>query len=131
MEDYLASRASEAQMPDCRALISLLGGVTGAQPTMWGPSIVGFGSYRYQYQSGRTGESCVTGFAVRGRELVVYLVAEGKDQAQLLEKLGPCRTGKSCLYVKRLADLDLGVLERLVAGAVAEVRRRYPAARGA
>ena len=118
-------------MPDCRALISLLGRVTGAQPTMWGPSIVGFGSYRYQYESGRTGESCVTGFAVRGRELVVYLVAEGKDQAQLLEKLGPCRTGKSCLYTSGWPTSTWGSSRGSLRARLPRFRRRYPAARGA
>ena len=126
IDAYIADRASEAQASDCRELISMLGRITGARPKMWGPSIVGFGSYRYRYESGRTGEACLVGFAIRGRELVVYLVAEGKDQAKLLSKLGPHRMGKSCLHIKRLADLDLGVLEKLVAGSVAEVKRRYP-----
>lgn len=129
--DYIASRASDAQKPDCQALLALLGKVTGEKPKMWGPSIVGFGSYHYEYESGRTGESALTGFAIRGKELVVYLVADGKDVAMLLPKLGPHKMSKSCLYIKRLADLDLGVLEKLVAGSVAEVRRRYPAGVGA
>lgn len=125
--DYIDSRASDAQKPDCRALLALLGKVTGERPRMWGPSIVGFGSYHYIYESGRTGESALTGFAIRGRELVVYLMADARDAARLLPKLGPHKIGKSCLYFKRLADLDLGVLEQLVAGSVAEVRRRHPA----
>lgn len=127
VDAYIAGRASEAQASDCRELISLLGRITGERPKMWGPSIVGFGSYQYRYESGRTGESCLTGFAIRGRDLVVYLVAEGKDQAKLRSRLGPHRMGKSCLYIKRLADLDLGVLERLVAGSVTELKRRHPA----
>lgn len=92
---------------------------------MWGSSIVGFGSYRYPLSSGKLGESCATGFAVRGSELVVYLVAEGVDQPALLAKLGKHKFGKSCLYFKRLADLDQHVLEQLVTGALAEVERRY------
>lgn len=131
VEDYVASRASDAQKSDCRTLLALLGKLTGEKPRMWGPSIVGFGSYHYKYESGRSGESALTGFAIRGRELVVYLVADGKDQAELLPKLGPHKLGKSCLYIKRLADLDPGVLQKLVAGSVAEVRRRYPAGGGA
>ena len=101
--------------------------VTRQPPKMWGPSIVGYGSYRYTYDSGRTGESCLTGFAVRGKEVVVYLVAEGRDQEALLSKLGKHKMGKSCLYFKRLADLDTKVLEALVAGSVAELRRRHAA----
>lgn len=127
VDDYLASRASAEQRADCEALMKLLGKVTGEGPRMWGPSIVGYGAYRYRYDSGRTGESCATGFAIRGKELVVYLTAEGKGQAALLAKLGKHKMGKSCLYFKRLADLDAGVLEKLVAGSVAELRRRYPA----
>jgi hypothetical protein len=92
---------------------------------MWGPSIVGYGVYRYTYESGRSGEMPLVGFAIRGRELVVYLTAGSEAQRALLAELGPHRMGKSCLYVKRLADLDAGVLERLVVGSVGEVRRRH------
>ncbi len=92
---------------------------------MWGPSIVGFGSYKYRYESGRTGESSLTGFAIRGKELVVYLAAESSEQIALLSRLGPHKIGKSCLYFKRLADLDAQVLEQLVSGSVAELKRRH------
>ena len=125
IDEYLASRASAAQLSDCKALIALLQRVTGQAPRMWGPSIVGFGSYRYPLASGKTGESCATGFAVRGKELVVYLVAEAPDQASLLAKLGKHKFGKACLYFKRLADLDQKVLEQLVRGSLAELKRRY------
>lgn len=128
---YLASKASAEQMADCEALMALLGKLTRHTPTMWGPSIVGYGSYRYRYESGRTGESCLTGFAVRGKELVVYLVAEGPQQQALLARLGKHRMGKACLYFKRLADLDAQVLESLVAASVAETLRRHAAADGA
>jgi hypothetical protein len=125
IEEYIASRASDEQRLDCQALMALLKKVTKQQPKMWGPSIVGYGSYRYTYDSGRTGESCLTGFAIRGRELVVYLVAEGKEQEARLSKLGKHKMGKSCLYFKRLADLDKAVLEQLVVGSVAELKRRH------
>jgi hypothetical protein len=125
VEDYIAARGSEQQRADCRELIALLTKATQQPPRMWGPSIVGFGSYRYTYESGHTGEAPVAGFAIRGRELVIYLVPEQEEQKSLLSKLGPHRTGKSCLYFKRLADLDRSVLEKLVAGSVAEGRRRY------
>ncbi|MEQ1525343.1 MAG: DUF1801 domain-containing protein [Gallionella sp.] len=87
--------------------------------------MVGYGSYSYKYESGRTGESCLTGFAVRGRELVVYLVAESPEQQELLAKLGKHKIGKSCLYIKRLTDIDTKVLEALVAKSVSEVKRRH------
>ena len=123
--EYIASRANADQSQDCARLAALLKKVTRSEPKMWGPSIVGYGSYRYKYESGREGESCLTGFAIRKSELVVYLTAESADQAALLAKLGKHKMGKSCLYFKRLADLDTAVLEKLVAGSVAEVKRRH------
>jgi hypothetical protein len=125
IEEYLTSRASGEQLVDCEALLVLLQRLTGQAPRMWGPSIVGFGSYRYPLASGKLGESCATGFAVRGKELVVYLVAEAPDQASLLAKLGKHKFGKACLYFRRLADLDQKVLEKLVLGSLAELKRRY------
>ncbi len=125
VDDYIASRANAQQHADCRELMALFKRVTGQTPRMWGPSIVGYGSYRYTYESGRTGEAPLAGFAIRGRELVVYLVAEGQEQRSLLSKLGKHKMGKACLYFKQLADLDKSVLEKLVVGSVAEVRRRY------
>src|SRR5262245_46061104 len=106
VEDYILSKASEQQRSDCRELMALLRKVTRQSPKMWGPSIVGYGSYHYTYESGRTGDAPLTGFAVRGRQLVVYLVAEGARQKVLLSKLGKHSIGKSCLYFKTLADLD-------------------------
>jgi hypothetical protein len=128
VDDYLATKASPEQLADCKALMAMLKRVTKQPPKMWGPSIVGYGRYSYKYESGRTGESCLTGFAVRGKELVVYLTAEGRDQESLLPKLGRHKMGKACLYFKRLADLDAQVLEALVAGSVAETKRRHTVA---
>ncbi len=129
VEEYIASRANEEQRADCKALMSIFKRITKQQPKMWGPSIVGYGSYRYTYESGRTGEICLAGFAIRGRELVVYLVAEGREQEALLSKLGKHKMGKSCLYFKRLADLDKAILEALVANSVpgsdASVRHKH------
>lgn len=125
IEAYIASRANEHQRADCRQLMRLLKSVTRQSPKMWGPSIVGYGSYRYTYESGRTGESPLAGFAIRGRELVVYIDVEGDTQQALLAKLGKHTMGKVCLYFKRLDDLDTSVLKQLVANSVAEVKRRY------
>ena len=125
VDDYIASRANPQQRADCRELMALLEKITRESPRMWGPSIVGYGSYRYTYESGRTGEAFLAGFAIRGRELVVYLMAEGEEQRSLLSKLGKHRIGKSCLYFKQLADLDTSVLEELVVGSVVDVERRY------
>lgn len=125
VEEYIAARGSEQQRADCRELIALMKKVTRQPPKMWGPSIVGFGSYRYTYESGHTGETALAAFAIRGRDLVIYLLPEQEGQKALLARLGPHKMGKSCLYFKRLADLDRSVLEQLVAGSAAEVRRRY------
>lgn len=125
VEDYIASRASVQQRADCRELMALFKRVTGEPPRMWGPSIVGYGSYRYTYESGRTGEAPLTGFAIRGRKLVVYLMVKGAEQRALLSKLGKHEMGKSCLYFKSLSDLDTSVLEKLVRASVADLKRQY------
>src|SRR5690606_40011195 len=119
------SRASDAQRADCKKLMALLRRVTKKRPKMWGPSIVGYGSYRYTYDSGRTGEMASTGFAIRGRDLVLYLLAESAEQKALLAKLGKHSMGKSCLYFRRLDDLDTAVLEQLVVGSLRELEQRY------
>jgi hypothetical protein len=130
-DEYLASRASPQQMADCKTLMAMLQRVTQEKPRMWGPSIVGYGSYSYRYPSGRTGTSCITGFAVRGRKLVVYLVAEGADQQENLARLGKYAMGRSCLYLRCLLEVDTTVLETLVANSVSEVRRRHAGTRSA
>jgi hypothetical protein len=114
----IAARAKGSQVADCEALLALLGRLTGEPPRMWGPSIVGFGTYQYRHESGRTGESCLTGFAIRGADLVVYLAEDAAGQAGWLQQLGKHKAGKACLYFKRLADLDLRVLEQLVSATV-------------
>lgn len=123
--DYIASRANAGQQADCKALMAMLRKVTGQSPKLWGPSIVGYGTYRYTYASGQSGEWPLAGFAIRGRELVLYLLAETDTQKALLARLGKHKMGKSCLYFKRLADLDTAVLEQLLVDSVAEVKRRH------
>jgi hypothetical protein len=131
VEDYIAGRGSEQQRADCRDLIALMKKVTRQPPRMWGPTIVGFGSFRYTYESGHSGEAPLAGFAIRGRELVIYLIPEQEGQKALLSRLGPHKMCKSCLYFKRLADLDRSVLERLVVGSIADATRRYGSHGGA
>lgn len=125
--DYIASRAKGPQADDCKALNALFKKITRKPPKMWGPSIVGFGSYTYTYDSGRSGEAPLAGYAIRGRELVVYLGCEleGSKQQALLGKLGKHRTSKSCLYIKQLADIDGNVLEQLVVESIDEVKKKY------
>ncbi len=126
IDAYLASRASAAQLDDAHALMAMLAKVTGEQPTMWGPSIVGYGAYNYRYESGHTGSSCLAGFAIRGKEFVVYLAGESEDQAALLVRLGKYKMGKACLYFKQLTDLDAAALSQLVANSVTSLKLRYP-----
>jgi hypothetical protein len=114
VEDYITSRANAQQQSDCRELMKLFKVLTRKRPRMWGPSIVGYGSYRYTYESGHSGEAPLAAFAIRGRDLVVYLVPGGGKQKSLLSRLGKHKMGESCLYFKRLADLDLSVLRQLI-----------------
>jgi hypothetical protein len=123
--DHLAAIADEAQREDCKALVTLMKEITGHRPKMWGPTIVGFGQYHYVYESGREGDAPVAGFAARGREIVIYLVASSPRQAGLLARLGKHRRGKSCLYIRRLADVDFAIVEALVRDSIDEVRQRY------
>jgi hypothetical protein len=101
--------------------------VTKCKPKMWGPGIVGFGSYHYRYASGHEGDAPLAGFSSRKAALSIYVMAGFKDAKPLLSKLGKHKAAKACLYVKRLADIDMKVLEKLAAGSVAEMKRRYPA----
>ena len=127
-ESHIAAITNEGQRDDARTLVALMRRVTGQEPTMWGPSIVGFGSYHYKYASGREGDSALAGFAVRGSELVVYIAEGSEGRDALLTKLGKHKTGKVCVYIRRLPDIDLKVLETLVARSIADTKRRYPQA---
>ena len=126
---HIAAIANEEQRKDAQTLVALMRRVTRKEPVMWGPSIVGFGSYHYKYASGHEGDSALAAFAVRGRELVVYTAESFEGRDDLLAKLGKHKAGKVCVYIKRLADIDLNVLEKLVARSVAETKRLYPAIR--
>jgi len=125
VDDYLAAKGSPQQVADCRALMRLFEKVSGQPPVMWGVGIVGHGAYRYTYESGRTGEAPLLGFAIRSKEIVAYLMLDGAVQDALLARLGKHKVGKSCLYFKQLADLDLAALELLALASVSEIRRRY------
>ncbi len=105
--------------------MQLLGGITKKPAVLWGSSIVGFDSYHYKYASGHEGDICITGFSSRKPNLSIYLLAEGAAQKKLLAKLGKHKMARACLYVRRLADIDLDVLRQLIIGSIAEVRRHY------
>jgi len=125
VEDYIAAIEDEARRQDCEALAKLMTTATKQQPTMWGTSIVGFGSYHYKYASGREGDSCLTGFSSRKGDISVYLVASFPERDELLVKLGKHKMGKGCLYIRKLSEVDLNILEQLVIGSVAERKRHH------
>ncbi|NEZ04939.1 DUF1801 domain-containing protein [Wenzhouxiangella sp. XN201] len=110
---------------DCRMLIKIMQRATGEPPKMWGKSMVGFGSYHYKYESGREGDWFLTGFSPRKRELSLYVMPGFDHFDQLMSHLGKHKTGKSCLYIKQLGDVDLDVLEQLVAESVEHMRQQY------
>ena len=128
--DHLAAIEDEARRQDCEALARLMAKATKQPPMLWGTSIVGFGSYHYKYESGHEGDSCLVGFSSRKGDISVYLMADFPDRDELLAKLGRYKMAKACLYLRRLSDVDLKVLEQLVAGSAAEVKRRHPATSG-
>jgi hypothetical protein len=124
VEAFLA-RVPEPRRADCVALVKLMRGVTRAEPKMWGTSIVGFGSYHYRYASGREGDWLLSGFSPRKQDLTVYVMAGFDRYPELMNRLGQYRTGKSCLYLKRLADVDMAVLRQLVTASVRHMRQAY------
>jgi hypothetical protein len=126
VDAFIAGVADRTAQADCRALTGLMSRVTGEPPVMWGSAIVGFGRYAYRYDSGRTGESAVVGFSPRKASLVLYIMPGFAEFEPLLARLGKHSVGKSCLYVKRLADIDMTVLEDLVSRSVEAMRLRYP-----
>jgi hypothetical protein len=127
VEDFLAAIQPLRRAEEGRIVAAMMARITGEPATMWGPSIVGFGRYRYKYDSGREGEMCRVGFSPRKPQLVFYLKLGDGAQEALLARLGKHSMGKGCLYVKKLADVDMTVLEALVAGAWAAMREAWPA----
>ena len=121
---FICAIADSAKRADARALVNLLQSVSGEKPKMWGPSIIGFGSYHYRYESGREGDMPLIGFSPRKPALVLYNMLGFSDSAALLAKLGKHKTGKGCLYIKNLADVDQKVLQALAVKSIAGMRAR-------
>ena len=124
VEGFLNSVEDKARRGDARAVLAMMKEVTGERAEMWGTSIVGFGSYRYRYPSGREGEWFLVGFSPRKTSLTLYIMSGFSRSGALLGRLGKHRTGKSCLYINRLSDVDGEVLRTLVAESVAHVKGR-------
>ena len=121
---YLYVIEDPVRRADCQALAGLMEQVTGEAPVMWGAAIVGFGSYHYRYASGREGDAPLAGFASRKGDISIYLSCDTEARAALLAKLGRHKMGKGCLYVRRLADVDLAVLEELLRDSIATIHSR-------
>ncbi len=119
---FIASVDDPAKRADCKKLMRIMREVTGHRPKLWGSSIVGYGTYHYRYASGREGDWFLTGFSPRKASLSLYLTPGLESQRPLLDRLGPHTTGTGCLYVKRVADVDLDVLRELVEASVARAR---------
>jgi len=113
--DFIAGIPDERLRGDCQAVLELMRRITGCEPRMWGDSIVGFGQYHYRYASGREGDWFLTGFSPRKQNLTLYLAQGFDQQLDLLQRLGRHKTGKACLYIGKLSDIDLPTLEALLA----------------
>src|ERR1022692_297528 len=125
--EFIDALTDETRRADAKALLKLMQSATSEKPQMWGPSIIGFGSYHYTYESGREGDMPLAGFSPRKAATVLYGVTGFSDAEALLAKLGKYSTGKGCLYIKKLADVDHKVLESLAVKSVAARRSRHGA----
>lgn len=125
VEDFLASVENEQKRADSREVLEMMSSITGHQPKMWGSSLVGFGTYHYRYASGREGDFFLTGFSPRKQALTVYIMPGFSDYSKLLDKLGKFKTGKSCLYIKKLDDIDRSLLRELIEKGVEYMRQNY------
>lgn len=126
VDDFIAAVPDAAQRADAQAICAMLERLSGEPATMWGPSIIGFGRYHYRYDSGHEGEMCRIGFSPRKGQTVLYVLCGDPGEAELTARLGKHKTGKSCLYIKRLSDIDGDVLEALCARSLAYMAARYP-----
>jgi len=120
---FLKAIPDDSRRRDCRAIAAMMQEVTGARPKMWGDSIVGFGSYHYRYATGREGDWFLAGFSPRKQDLTLYIMSGFSKHEELLSRLGKFKTGKSCLYIKRLEDVDPKILRRVVSASVQHLRK--------
>ena len=126
VNDFIASIENDTRQADARVLAKVFREVTGWKPRMWGPTIIGFGAYHYKYESGHSGSICATGFSPRKASLVIY-AADFPGKQELLKQLGKHKGGiKQCLYINKLEDVDLKVLEKILIGGLREAKRAWP-----
>ena len=125
VEDFVSKVENETRRSDSLRLIAILKSITGFEPKMWGPTIIGFGKYHYKYASGHEGDAPLAGFSPRKDSLVLYFASEFDGKEDLLSKLGKHKSSKSCVYAKKLDDLDIVVLEKMTKNSIAHIRRMY------
>jgi len=122
---FIAAIEDPEQRSDARKIAAMMRAASGSRPRMWGTSIIGFGSYHYRYASGREGDWPIVGFSPRKQNIAVYIMAGFSGSKKLLAKLGKHKTGKSCLYIKRLDDIDQAVLRKLIDESIQTMRKKY------
>ncbi len=125
-EKFLMDVTPEQKQADCFTLLKTMKNISGLKPKMWGPSIIGFGSYHYKYDSGREGDFFRIGFAPRAQNLTIYIIPGYQDFTDELSRLGKHKVGKSCLYIKRLSDVDEGVLHEIFIKGLRLMEEKYP-----
>ena len=123
VKDFLNQIADKERRDDCFAVAKMMEEITGDKPTMWGPSIVGFGTYHYKYASGREGDWPVAAFSPRKRDLTIYLMMGFEKRSDLMEKLGKHSVSKSCLYIKRLSDVHVPTLKKLIKESIKDLHK--------
>ena len=123
---FINSLKDETEREDCYTIIKIMKSITKEEPKMWGPSIIGFGTYHYKYASGREGDMCIAGFSPRKQNLTIYLMPGFEKQQSQLKKLGKYKTSKVCLYIKSLKDVDVKILKEMISISVKETKKLYP-----
>ena len=124
VEEFLNRVSDESRRQDCFTVLSLMKAVTKVEPKMWGAGIVGFGTYQYKYASGQEGEWPIIGFSPRKQDLTLYLMSGFEKSPDLMKKLGKHKTGKSCLYIKKIEDIDLKILKKLIEQSVKSMSKK-------
>ncbi len=124
--DFIAGVEHPVRREDAATLLALMSTITGWEPRMWGPTIIGFGEYHYKYESGREGDFMRTGFSPRKANMVIYIMPGYTDHSEILGRLGKHKLGKSCLYINKLADVDMAVLEELIRAGLDDMAKKYP-----
>lgn len=125
VESYLQNIEDPDRRRDCLKIYELMADITGKEGCMWGDSIIGFGSYHYKYESGREGDWFITGFSNRKQQISLYIMSGFAKYDTLMKQLGKHKTGKSCLYIKRLSDIDMNILEELIRSSVNYMNKKY------